>query len=103
MCATRFSGVKAEAADSVSLQTSSPAGRKNRTMRELFLDAAEAVWWLMTAPLRRVVGDALEEVLDRRTSSKDASPALKWTEDGDPELPLQMPEPRPLIDRLLHR
>lgn len=54
-------------------------------MRELLLDAAEAVWWVVTAPLRKIVADGMRELITAISAvdAQDAAPILKWS---DPDL-----------------
>ena len=76
-------------------------GVDHRTMRDFLLDAAEAAWLVVTLPLRKLVIDAMQEVLDARGDPKEPA-AFKWSDndDDEPTLPLRMPPARRLAERL---
>jgi hypothetical protein len=46
---------------------------ENWAVRKLLFDAAEALWMLVTAPLKRLIADAVAEAMAR-----DIGPTLCW-------------------------
>ena len=69
-------------------------------MRNLLLDAAEALWALITAPLRKLIADAFIEAMIHNTG-----PGLRWPAQAPQDCALG-PEPEWLLDfytELAHR
>lgn len=54
-------------------------------MRGLFCDALAAIWMALTAPLRKVVSDAIADARDRaaREETAAALAAVTWTSVDD--------------------